>query len=78
MPVKKRLWSSNGVRGSGWVGSWAEEVGVALEMKGHRVKEGRRQSVGLRAKVGVGVTVSKPRERRGKAVNGSSPCLNRL
>lgn len=46
MPVKKCLWSGNGVRGSGWVGSRAEEVEVALEMKGRRVKEGRRQSEG--------------------------------
>lgn len=51
-------------------------------MKGRRVKETKqkREDSGgrVKGKVGVGVTVSKPQEQQRKAVNGSSPCLNRL
>lgn len=40
----------------------------------------KREDSGWRVKgeVGVCVTVSKPQEQQRKAVNGSSPCLNRL
>lgn len=71
--VRKCLLSGNRVRDSG---------GGALKMKGRRVKETKRkrEDSGWRVKdkVGVGVTVSKPQEQQRKAVNGSSPCLNRL
>lgn len=47
-----------------------------------RVKETKwkREDSGWRVKgeVGVYATVSKPQEQQRKAVNGSSPCLNRL
>lgn len=68
---KKWVLSGSGVRDSG-----------ALRMKEKdwkRQSEGERAvAEGLRAKLESYVTVSEPQEQQRKAVNGSSPCLNRL
>lgn len=56
--------------------------GFEKEKCTERVKETKRKrgDSGWRVEgeVGVYVTVSKPQEQQRKAVNGSSPCLNRL
>lgn len=78
MPVKNCLQSERfrGGRGVQW--RW-EGLGGGGSVNERTLGERGETAVGgLRAKVGVGVTVSKPQERRRKAVNGSSPCLNRL
>lgn len=53
---------------------WKVDRGRVKETKWKREDSGWR----VKGEVGVYATVSKPQEQQRKAVNGSSPCLNRL
>lgn len=51
MPVKKCLWSSNGVRGSGWVGSRGGGGGGGFGNERTQSERGEAAVGGLRAKL---------------------------
>lgn len=60
---------------------WRSRSGaLKIKVQRRKTRETKSEDSGWRVKVdaGVCVTVSKPQEQQRKAVNGSSPCPNRL